>query len=58
MFKGVIRFSGRLYVLKKANIKQKILFETHLTLYSEHNEIIKMYRDLKQSYAVMKKDII
>jgi hypothetical protein len=47
---GIIWFKDRIVVPKNAKVRQQILDEAHLSLYSIHPGSTKMYQDLKQHY--------
>ena len=56
---GVLRFRDRLYVPKNAELRKKLLKESHDSTLSTHPGGTKMYRDLRTPYwwPGMKKDI-
>ncbi|WMV32525.1 hypothetical protein MTR67_025910 [Solanum verrucosum] len=56
---GVLRYQGRLCVLKVGDLKQKILTEAHNSRYFIHPGSTKMYRDLREVFwwNGMKRDI-
>jgi hypothetical protein len=47
---GIVWFNNRIVVPKNEEIRQQILDEAHLSRYSIHPGITKMYHDLKQHY--------
>jgi hypothetical protein len=47
---GVVWFNNRIVVPKNDEIRQQILDEAHISRYSIHPWITKMYHDLKQHY--------
>ena len=55
---GILRFRNRVVV--PAEIKEKVLSETHQTKYSIHPGGTKMYKDLKRKFwwEGMKKDVV
>ncbi|XP_019084262.1 PREDICTED: uncharacterized protein LOC109125916 [Camelina sativa] len=44
---GIILLYGRICVAKDEELRQEIMRETHLSMFSIHPEMTKMYRDLK-----------
>jgi hypothetical protein len=48
--KGILWFEDRLVVPKDRDLKKKILDEAHLSKFSMHPGITKMYHDLKPQY--------
>ena len=47
---GVLRFKGRVCVPQDMELRNKVLFEAHNTLYTAHPGGVKMYQDLKKNY--------
>jgi hypothetical protein len=47
---GILWFNNRIVVPKDMGVRQQILDEAHLSQYSIHPGITKMYQDLKQHY--------
>ena len=56
---GSLYFQNRLCVSNDKELKKKLLFEAHITVFTMHPGGNKMYQDLKQFYwwRGMKKDI-
>jgi len=44
---AVIRLQGQISVLQKMELREKILFETHNTMYSIHSKGTDMYQDIQ-----------
>ena len=47
---GSLYFQNRLYVPNDKELKKKLLFEAHNTVFTKHLRGNKMYQDLKQHY--------
>ncbi|XP_028088740.1 uncharacterized protein LOC114289267 [Camellia sinensis] len=47
---SMLKFQGRLYIPNYANLKRKILEETHNSMFAMHPRNTKMYQDLKLVY--------
>ena len=57
---GILRFQGRMLVLKDQSLQQAILGEAYRAKYTIHPGVTKMYKDLKEIYwwPIMKKDVV
>lgn len=49
-FEGILRFKGRICVLRVGDIIELTLQEAHSSTYSIHTSATKMYRNLRQYY--------